>query len=338
MGGLMYASKQFLDTSLYHFAWHFLFLHLLAGMSFHDEKPDQVLYLLLTTVKCWYFIRFIWSELLPTKKLGVKLFPILLCPTFSKSLKGDNGCQRQSFLMLQLSPSIWHLQVTSAKAGKEVTTRPSGCNLPLSEEPRYVGGGLGRRTVEHWDSKCCLGGSSSVNRILGIWLWQWGDKKVTVRNPCQQQTTSRGQPSAGAALFFNSKADLWRVRAAWFNVSPCRWIYCHFLLSACFTQLSRGSGGVAKECFTRTREQKLLGRLYNQRFFVQTCHSLVNCTYIAFSKLICSSENYKTILFTVSTIWWLYSGPMREPCRLLWRHVRRENVRLHSAKLWPEKQ
>lgn len=269
----MYASKQFLDTSLYHFAWHFIFLNLLAGMSLHDEQPDRfcICFLQLSNVDISSGLFGVSCS--PPKELGVKLFPILLCPTFGKSLKGDNGCQCQSFLMLQLSPSIWHLQVTSAKAGKEVTTRPSGCNLPLSEEPRYVGGGLGRRMVEHWDSKCCLGGSSSVNRILGIWLWQWGDKKVTVRNPCQQQTTSQGQPSAGAALCFNSKADLWRVRAAWFNVSPCRWLHCHFLLSACFTQLSRGSGGVAKECFTRTREQKLFGQLYNQRFLLGPIHT-----------------------------------------------------------------
>lgn len=278
MGGLMYASQQFLDTSLYHFVWHFLFLNLLAGMSFHDEQPDRFHICCLQLSNVDISSGLFGVSCSPPKKMGVKLLPILLCPTFSKSLKGDNGCHCQSFLMFQLSPSIWHLQVTSAKAGKEVTTRPSGCNLPLSEEPRYVGGGLGRWMVEHWDSKCCLGGSSSVNRILGIWLWQWGDKKVTVRNPCQQQTTSWGQPSAGAALCFNSKADLWRVRAAWFNVSPCRWLHCHFLLSVCFTQLSRGSGGVPKECFTRTREQKLFGRLYNQWFFVQTCHSFVNCT------------------------------------------------------------
>ena len=58
------------------------------------------------------------------------------------------------------------------------------------------------------DSKGRLRGSSSVNWIPGIRLWQRGDKKVAVRNPCQRQTTSRGWPSAGAVLCFNNEADL----------------------------------------------------------------------------------------------------------------------------------
>lgn len=160
---------------------------------------------------------FIWMWSVP-KKLGVKLF--LLCPILGESLKGDKACQRQSFHMLQLSAHIWHLLVTSAKAGKEVTTRPSRCNLSLSlRSPDMLAADWEGCFVEHWDSKCRLGGSSSVNRILGFRLWQWGDKKVTVRNPCQRQTTSWGQPSAEAALCFNSEADLWRVRAGWFKVS-----------------------------------------------------------------------------------------------------------------------
>ena len=124
--------------------------------------------------------------------------------------------------MLHLSAYIWHLLVTSVKAGKEVTTRPSRCSLSLSRSlrsPDILAVDWEDWFVEQWDSECRLGGSSSVNWILGIRLWQWGDKKVTVRNPCQRQTTSWGRPSAEAALCFNSEADLWRVRAGWFSVS-----------------------------------------------------------------------------------------------------------------------
>lgn len=115
------------------------------------------------------------------KKLGVKLF--LLCPILGESLKGDEACQRQSFHMLQLSAHIWHLLVTSAKAGKEVTTRPSRCNLSLSLWGAQIcWRRIGKAVL--WNTEIASAASEEAHLSTGYWdsdcdnevikRWQWG--------------------------------------------------------------------------------------------------------------------------------------------------------------------
>lgn len=149
----------------------------LTSILFQESR--RVLGLFFRTVKGGLHVVFIWS--VSQKKLGEKLFVFLLCPLLGESLKGDKACQRQSLHMLQLSAHIWHRLVTSAKAGKEVTTRLSRCNLSLWGAQicwRWIGEAvlcnteIGSAASEeahlstgYWESDC-------DNEVIK--RWQWG--------------------------------------------------------------------------------------------------------------------------------------------------------------------
>lgn len=154
------------------------------------------------------------------KNRGIKLFVFLLCPIIGESLKGDKACQCQSFHMLQLSGCVWHFLVTSMKAGKEVTTRPSRCSLPLS----LLGAQICRRWIGKtvlWNTEIASVASEEAHLSTGyrqpvcdnevIKRWHWGIPANGQQHP--------GDSHLLKPLCFNSEADLWRVRAGWFTVS-----------------------------------------------------------------------------------------------------------------------
>lgn len=183
--------NKILDTSPFHFAWRFLFLNLLAGTSFRDEQADRfyICFVQLSNVDISSGLFGVSCS--PPKRWGVKLLPILLCPTFGKSLKGNNGCQRQSFLLLQSSPSIWHLQVTFGKSGEGSDNQTERLQSPaLWGAPDTLvvdrGGGL-------WNTEIASAASEEAHLSTGYWesdcdnevikRWQWGIPANSKQHP-----------------------------------------------------------------------------------------------------------------------------------------------------------
>lgn len=170
---------------------HLTFLSRVAQIIFHSRRS---FYLKCQNCRiCGFHTVFIWSKAPLNEKERENRLCFFSIPCFVRVLKVTRLVSAGAFHMLQLSACIWHLRVTSVKAGKEMTSSPSLCSLALSLSGALIFKRWTREAesfVVRWDSECHLSGRSCVNWVWGIGLWQWGDKKVTVWNPCQKQTTS----------------------------------------------------------------------------------------------------------------------------------------------------
>lgn len=181
--------KYSLQTS----ALQLIHLTFLSRVADHISQQEKLLFKVSELPNLW-ISHCVYLEQSP---LNEKERENRLCffsiPCFVRVLKVTRLVSAGAFHMLQLSACIWHLRVTSVKAGKEMTSSPSLCSLALSLSGALIFKRWTREAesfVVRWDSECHLSGRSCVNWVWGIGLWQWGDKKVTVWNPCQKQTTS----------------------------------------------------------------------------------------------------------------------------------------------------
>lgn len=177
---------------------HLTFLSRVAQIIFHSRRS---FYLKCQNCRiCGFHTVFIWSKAPLNEKERENRLCFFSIPCFVRVLKVTRLVSAGAFHMLQLSACIWHLRVTSVKAGKEMTSSPSLCSLALSlsQEPWYLSGGRGKLKVL-WYAE--IASATSADARVSTGFEESGcDNEVIKRWQCGTPAKSKQHPRAGHLL------------------------------------------------------------------------------------------------------------------------------------------